>query len=110
MLTDVHEPGHCAQAAEVCDVLQIAAFLCRQTDLLLAAGATGRAINVKKGQFLAPWDMANVADKIASPGNERILLCERGTFFGYNTPVTDFRSLGSWGRCAFYRDARGSGQ
>ena len=93
VLTDVHEPAHCAPAAEVCDVLQIPAFLCRQTDLLLAAGATGRAINVKKGQFLAPWDMGNVADKIASTGNERILLCERGTSFGYNTLVTDFRGL-----------------
>jgi 2-dehydro-3-deoxyphosphooctonate aldolase (KDO 8-P synthase) len=93
VLTDVHEPGHCAAAAEVCDVLQIPAFLCRQTDLLLAAGETGRAINVKKGQFLAPWDMGNVADKIASTGNDRILLCERGTSFGYNTLVTDFRSL-----------------
>ncbi|WP_371060840.1 3-deoxy-8-phosphooctulonate synthase [Rhodosalinus sp. 5P4] len=93
ILTDVHEPGHCAPAAEVCDVLQIPAFLCRQTDLLLAAGETGRAVNVKKGQFLAPWDMANVAAKIASTGNERILLCERGTSFGYNTLVTDFRAL-----------------
>ncbi len=93
ILTDVHEPGHCAPAAAVCDVLQIPAFLCRQTDLLLAAGETGRAINVKKGQFLAPWDMANVAAKIASTGNERILLCERGASFGYNTLVTDFRAL-----------------
>src|SRR3546814_17824942 len=74
-------------------VLQIPAFLCRQTDLLLAAGNSGAAVNVKKGQFLAPWDMANVANKIASPGNERIMLCERGTSFGYNTLVTDFRSL-----------------
>ena len=93
VLTDVHEPGHCAPAAEVCDVLQIPAFLCRQTDLLLSAGSTGRAINVKKGQFLAPWDMANVAAKIASTGNERILLCERGTSFGYHALVVDFRSL-----------------
>lgn len=93
VLTDVHEPGHCATAAEVCDVLQIPAFLCRQTDLLLAAGETGRAVNVKKGQFLAPWDMKNVADKVASTGNRRILLCERGTSFGYNTLVTDFRGL-----------------
>lgn len=93
VLTDVHEPWHCAIAAEVCDVLQIPAFLCRQTDLLLAAGETGRAINVKKGQFLAPWDMANVAAKIASTGNERIMLCDRGTSFGYNTLVTDFRGL-----------------
>ncbi len=93
VLTDVHEIGHCAIAAEVCDILQIPAFLCRQTDLLLAAGATGRAINVKKGQFLAPWDMANVAAKIASTGNENILLCERGTSFGYNMLVSDMRSL-----------------
>ena len=80
-------------AAEVCDVLQIPAFLCRQTDLLIAAGETGRAINVKKGQFLAPWDMANVAAKVASTGNEKIMLCERGTAFGYNTLVSDFRGL-----------------
>lgn len=93
VLTDVHEPGHCAPAAEVCDVLQIPAFLCRQTDLLLAAGATGRVINVKKGQFLAPWDMANVAAKVASTGNAQIMLCERGTSFGYNTLVSDFRAL-----------------
>ncbi len=93
VLTDVHEPGHCAPAAEVCDVLQIPAFLCRQTDLLIAAGETGRAINVKKGQFLAPWDMGNVVEKIASTGNDRIMVCERGTSFGYNTLVTDFRGL-----------------
>ncbi|MEM1386461.1 MAG: 3-deoxy-8-phosphooctulonate synthase [Pseudomonadota bacterium] len=93
VLTDVHEPGHCAPAAEACDVLQIPAFLCRQTDLLLAAGETGQVINVKKGQFLAPWDMKNVAAKIASTGNQRILLCERGTSFGYNTLVSDFRGL-----------------
>ena len=93
VLTDVHEPSHCDPAAEVCDVLQIPAFLSRQTDLLIAAGLTGRAINVKKGQFLAPWDMANVAAKVASTGNERILLCERGTSFGYNTLVSDFRGL-----------------
>ena len=93
VLTDVHDPSHCAPVAEVCDVLQIPAFLCRQTDLLLAAGATGRAINVKKGQFLAPWEMKNVAAKIASTGNEKIMLCERGTSFGYNTLVSDFRSL-----------------
>jgi len=92
-LTDVHAPEQCAPAAEAVDVLQIPAFLCRQTDLLLAAGATGRAINVKKGQFLAPWDMTNVAAKIASTGNRNILLCERGTSFGYNTLVNDFRAL-----------------
>jgi 2-dehydro-3-deoxyphosphooctonate aldolase (KDO 8-P synthase) len=93
VLTDVHDAGQCAPAAEAVDVLQIPAFLCRQTDLLLAAGATGRVVNVKKGQFLAPWDMANVAAKVASTGNERILLTERGTSFGYNTLVTDFRGL-----------------
>ena len=93
VLSDVHEPAHCAAVAAVVDVLQIPAFLCRQTDLLLAAGATGKVINVKKGQFLAPWDMGNVAAKIASTGNQRIMLCERGTSFGYNTLVTDFRGL-----------------
>ncbi|NQX93527.1 MAG: 3-deoxy-8-phosphooctulonate synthase [Erythrobacter sp.] len=93
VITDVHEATQCATVAEAVDVLQIPAFLCRQTDLLIAAGQTGRAINVKKGQFLAPWDMANVAAKIASTGNERILLCERGTSFGYNTLVNDMRSL-----------------
>ncbi len=92
-LTDVHLPDHCALAGEACDVIQIPAFLCRQTDLLLAAGETGAAINVKKGQFLAPWDMENVAAKIASTGNDRILLCDRGTSFGYNTLVSDFRGL-----------------
>ncbi|NKX45339.1 3-deoxy-8-phosphooctulonate synthase [Roseicyclus persicicus] len=93
VLTDVHEVHHCARAADVVDVLQIPAFLCRQTDLLLAAGETGRVINIKKGQFLAPWDMANVAAKVESTGNQSILLCERGTSFGYNTLVTDFRGL-----------------
>lgn len=93
VLTDVHDASQCAPAAQVCDVLQIPAFLCRQTDLLLAAGKTGAAINVKKGQFLAPWDMGNVAEKIASTGNTRILLCDRGTSFGYNTLVSDFRGL-----------------
>jgi len=93
VLTDVHAPDQCARVAQAVDVLQIPAFLCRQTDLLLAAGETGRAINVKKGQFLAPWDMANVAAKIASTGNENILLCERGASFGYNTLVSDMRSL-----------------
>lgn len=93
VLTDVHEPGHCAPVAEVVDVLQIPAFLCRQTDLLIAAGETGKAVNVKKGQFLAPWEMKNVAAKLASTGNERIMLCERGTSFGYNTLVTDMRGL-----------------
>ena len=93
VLSDVHLPSDCATVAEAVDVLQIPAFLCRQTDLLLAAGETGAALNVKKGQFLAPWDMANVAAKIASTGNERIMLCDRGTSFGYNTLVSDFRGL-----------------
>ena len=93
MLTDVHLPDDCAPVAEAVDVLQIPAFLRRQTDLLLAAGRTGAAINVKKGQFLAPWDMPNVAAKIASTGNDRILLCERGASFGYNTLVADMRAL-----------------
>lgn len=93
VLTDVHDARQCAPAAEACDVLQIPAFLCRQTDLLLAAGETGAAINVKKGQFLAPWDMGNVAAKITSTGNTRVMLCERGTSFGYNTLVSDFRGL-----------------
>ncbi len=93
VLTDVHDAGQCAVVAEAVDVIQIPAFLCRQTDLLLAAGETGAAINVKKGQFLAPWDMVNVAAKIASTGNTRILLCDRGTSFGYNTLVSDLRGL-----------------
>lgn len=93
VLTDVHAPDQCAPAAQAVDVLQIPAFLCRQTDLLVAAGETGRAINVKKGQFLAPWDMVNVAAKIAGTGNRNILLCERGASFGYNTLVSDLRSL-----------------
>jgi 2-dehydro-3-deoxyphosphooctonate aldolase (KDO 8-P synthase) len=93
VLTDVHEREQCAEAAEYVDILQIPAFLSRQTDLLIAAGETGKTINVKKGQFLAPWDMANVAAKIASTGNENILLCERGASFGYNTLVSDMRSL-----------------
>ncbi|MDP5335227.1 MAG: 3-deoxy-8-phosphooctulonate synthase [Paracoccaceae bacterium] len=93
VLTDVHTEAQCAPVAEVCDVLQIPAFLCRQTDLLLAAGETGAVINVKKGQFLAPWDMPNVIAKIESTGNNRILLTERGTSFGYNTLVTDMRAL-----------------
>lgn len=92
-LTDVHAPEQCAPAAEAVDVLQIPAFLCRQTDLLLAAGATRRTINVKKGQFLAPWDMRHVAAKIAGTGNHGILLCERGASFGYNTLVSDMRAL-----------------
>ncbi len=93
VMTDIHERSQCARVAEVVDILQIPAFLCRQTDLLLAAGETGRVINVKKGQFLAPWDMKNVAAKIASTGNEKIMLCDRGTSFGYNTLVSDMRGL-----------------
>jgi 2-dehydro-3-deoxyphosphooctonate aldolase (KDO 8-P synthase) len=93
VLTDVHESHQCRPVAEAVDVLQIPAFLCRQTDLLLAAAATGAAINVKKGQFLAPWDMDNVAHKLEQGGCERIMLCERGTSFGYNTLVTDLRGL-----------------
>ncbi len=93
VLTDVHEAEQCAVLAEAVDVLQIPAFLCRQTDLLLAAGNTGKAINVKKGQFLAPWDMKNVVKKIEETGNRNILLCERGVSFGYNTLVSDMRSL-----------------
>src|ERR1700732_914844 len=93
VLTDIHAPEQCAPVAEIVDVLQTPAFLCRQTDLLLAAGATGKPVNVKKGQFLATWDMKNVAAKIASTGNEQILLCERGASFGYNTLVVDMRAL-----------------
>ncbi len=93
VLTDVHLPDQCAIVAEAVDVLQIPAFLCRQTDLLAAAAATGRAINIKKGQFLAPWDMKNVAQKVAASGNTNILLCERGVSFGYNTLVSDMRAL-----------------
>jgi 2-dehydro-3-deoxyphosphooctonate aldolase (KDO 8-P synthase) len=93
VLTDVHEPGHCAVAAEAVDVLQIPAFLCRQTDLLVAAGKTGRAVNIKKGQFVAPWDMAHPVEKVRSTGNQRVFLTERGASFGYNTLVVDYRSL-----------------
>lgn len=93
VLTDVHAPDQCEPVAEVCDILQIPAFLCRQTDLLLAAGASGAAVNIKKGQFLAPWDMANVVAKVESTGNRRIMLTERGVSFGYNTLVADMRSL-----------------
>lgn len=93
VLTDVHEIGQCAEVASVVDVLQIPAFLCRQTDLLIAAAKTGRVVNVKKGQFLAPWDMKNVADKLVQSGNENVLLTERGVSFGYNTLVTDMRAL-----------------
>jgi 2-dehydro-3-deoxyphosphooctonate aldolase (KDO 8-P synthase) len=93
VLTDVHENGQCAEVASVVDVLQIPAFLCRQTDLLVAAAKTGRVVNVKKGQFLAPWDMKNVLEKIVESGNPNVLLTERGASFGYNTLVSDMRSL-----------------
>jgi 2-dehydro-3-deoxyphosphooctonate aldolase (KDO 8-P synthase) len=93
VLTDVHQPHHCAEIAPFVDILQIPAFLCRQTDLLVAAAKTGRAVNVKKGQFLAPWDMKNVAAKIRDVGNPNVMLTERGASFGYNTLVSDMRSL-----------------
>jgi 2-dehydro-3-deoxyphosphooctonate aldolase (KDO 8-P synthase) len=93
VLTDVHEPGQCARVAEAVDVLQIPAFLCRQTDLLVAAARTGRPVNVKKGQFLAPWDMANVVAKVTGAGNLNVLVTERGASFGYNTLVSDMRAL-----------------
>jgi 2-dehydro-3-deoxyphosphooctonate aldolase (KDO 8-P synthase) len=93
VLTDVHEPSHCEVAAEAVDVLQIPAFLCRQTDLLVAAGRTGRAVNIKKGQFVAPWDMSHGLEKVRSTGNERVFVTERGSSFGYNNLVVDFRSL-----------------
>jgi 2-dehydro-3-deoxyphosphooctonate aldolase (KDO 8-P synthase) len=93
VLTDVHEPDQCAAAAEAVDVLQIPAFLCRQTDLLVAAAKTGRPVNVKKGQFLAPWDMKNVVEKITGAGNRNVLVTERGVSFGYNTLVSDMRAL-----------------
>lgn len=93
VLTDVHEPEHCEVAAEAVDVLQIPAFLCRQTDLLVAAGKTGRAVNIKKGQFVAPWDMRHPVEKVRSTGNERVFLTERGASFGYNTLVVDYRGL-----------------
>ena len=93
VLTDVHEAEHCARVSQAVDVLQIPAFLCRQTDLLVAAGETGKPINIKKGQFLAPWDMANVVKKVEDTGNENVMVCERGVSFGYNTLVSDMRSL-----------------
>ena len=101
VLTDVHSQEQCAPVSEAVDVLQIPAFLCRQTDLLTTAAKTGKAINVKKGQFLAPWEMENVAAKISSAGNENILLCERGTSFGYNTLISDMRSLPILGATGF---------
>ena len=93
VITDVHEPGQCAAIAEAVDVLQIPAFLCRQTDLLVAAAATGKPINIKKGQFLAPWDMAHVVAKVTGSGNNQVLVTERGASFGYNTLVSDMRAL-----------------
>ena len=93
VVTDVHEPAQCGPAAEAVDVLQIPAFLCRQTDLLVAAAKTGRAVKIKKGQFLAPWDMKNVVEKVRAAGNDKVLVTERGASFGYNTLVSDFRSL-----------------
>jgi 2-dehydro-3-deoxyphosphooctonate aldolase (KDO 8-P synthase) len=101
VLTDVHNEAQCALAADAVDILQIPAFLCRQTDMLLAAGETGAAINVKKGQFLAPWEMPNIITKIESTGNKRILLTERGTSFGYNTLVADMRSLPQMARTGY---------
>lgn len=93
VITDIHTPEQCADVASVADILQIPAFLCRQTDLLIAAAKTGKPLNVKKGQFLAPWDMKNVAAKISESGNDQIMLCERGASFGYNTLIADMRSL-----------------
>ena len=101
VVTDIHSPEQCVPVAEVCDILQIPAFLCRQTDLLLAAGQTGAVINVKKGQFLAPWDMPNIIAKLESTGNQRLLLTERGTSFGYNTLVADMRSLPQMARSGY---------
>jgi 2-dehydro-3-deoxyphosphooctonate aldolase (KDO 8-P synthase) len=112
VLTDVHEPDQCAEAARAVDVLQIPAFLCRQTDLLLAAGATGKTVNVKKGQFLAPWDMKNVVAKVLSTGNANVLATERGASFGYNTLVSDMRALPIMGQigCPIVFDATHSVQ
>jgi 2-dehydro-3-deoxyphosphooctonate aldolase (KDO 8-P synthase) len=101
VITDIHTADQCATVAEVVDVLQIPAFLCRQTDLLLAAAKTGAILNIKKGQFLAPWDMHNVLEKATSTGNENIMACERGTSFGYNTLVADMRGLPEMGRDGF---------
>ena len=111
-LTDVHDSAQCAEVAQVVDVLQIPAFLCRQTDLLLAAAATGRPVNVKKGQFLAPWDMKNVVAKITQAGNPNVLACERGVSFGYNTLVSDMRALPELARigCPVVFDATHSAQ
>jgi len=113
VITDVHESWQCAEAARAVDVLQIPAYLCRQTDLLIAAARTGLAINVKKGQFLAPWDMKNVIQKIRDAGNDRVMACDRGTSFGYNTLVSDFRGLPTMAeqcRCPVIFDATHSVQ
>ncbi len=101
VLSDVHEPGQCQEVATVVDVLQIPAFLCRQTDLVVAAAKTGKVVNVKKGQFLAPWDMKNVADKLVEAGNRQVMLTERGASFGYNTLVSDMRSLPTMAETGF---------
>ena len=101
VITDVHLPDHCAEVAEAVDVLQIPAFLCRQTDLVVAAAKTGKALNIKKGQFLAPWDMKNVLAKATDSGNDKIMLCERGTSFGYNTLVSDMRALPTMAETGF---------
>jgi 2-dehydro-3-deoxyphosphooctonate aldolase (KDO 8-P synthase) len=101
VLTDVHDADQARLAAQAVDIIQIPAFLCRQTDLLIAAGETGAVVNIKKGQFLAPWDMANVADKVASTGNDKIMLTERGVSFGYNTLVADMRSLPTMARTGY---------
>ncbi|SOH92764.1 2-dehydro-3-deoxyphosphooctonate aldolase (KDO 8-P synthase) [Monaibacterium marinum] len=101
VITDVHTEEQCAAVAEVVDILQIPAFLCRQTDLLLAAGRTGRGVNIKKGQFLSPPEMSNVADKVASTGNDKVMLCERGTTFGYNNLVADMRGLPTMARTGY---------
>ena len=101
ILTDVHEPAQASAAAEICDVIQIPAFLCRQTDLLIAAGRTGCAVNVKKGQFVSPWEMANVVEKIASTGNEKIIVTERGVMFGYQNLVVDMRAFPILGKLGY---------
>ncbi|MBL4739486.1 MAG: 3-deoxy-8-phosphooctulonate synthase, partial [Sneathiella sp.] len=101
VLTDVHQPEHCAEAASVVDVLQIPAFLCRQTNLLVAAAKTGKVVNIKKGQFLAPWDMKNVAEKMVESGNNQVMLTDRGTSFGYNTLVSDMRGLPTMAETGF---------
>ncbi len=113
VITDVHESWQCAEAAKAVDMLQIPAFLCRQTDLLVAAARTGLAINIKKGQFLAPWDMRNVIQKVRDAGNDRVMACDRGTSFGYNTLVSDFRGLPTMAeqcRCPVIFDATHSVQ